>query len=124
MGNRPTHFEIPVDDPERAEKFYADAFGWTINRFDGAPSYYGLATTGDEGERGIDGALYQRDEMTQTMLTMSVDSIEDASEKVVAAGGELVTPKAPIPGMGYFAQFKDTEGNIVGIFVNDESATM
>jgi predicted enzyme related to lactoylglutathione lyase len=123
MGNRPTHFEIPVDDPDRAEKFYSDAFGWTFNRFPGAPSYYGLASTGDESERGIDGALYARGEQTQTMLTMSVDSIEEASDKVVAAGGELVTPKAPVPGVGYFAQFKDTEGNVVGIFVSDESAT-
>lgn len=124
MGNRPTHFEIPVDDADRAERFYSEAFGWSFNRFEGAPSYYGLATTGADGELGINGALYQRDEMTQTMLTMSVDSIEEATDQIVAAGGELVTPKSPIPGMGYFAQFKDTEGNIVGIFVNDESATM
>ena len=39
MGNRPTHFEIPVDDPDRAERFYSEAFGWTFNRFPGAPSY-------------------------------------------------------------------------------------
>ena len=124
MGDRPTHFEIPVDDADRAEKFYSGAFGWTFNRFPGAPSYYGLATTGDEGERGIDGALYQRDEMTETMLTKSVGSIDDASERIVSAGGEQVTPKSPVPGVGYFAQFKDTEGNIIGIFVPDESATM
>jgi predicted enzyme related to lactoylglutathione lyase len=124
MGNRPTHFEIPVDDADRAEKFYTDAFGWTINRFPGAPSYYGLASTGDTSEPGIDGALYQRDEMTETMLTMSVDSIESATEKIQAAGGTLVTPKAAVPGVGWFAQFKDTEGNIIGIFLSDESATM
>jgi len=124
MGDRPTHFEIPVDDADRAERFYTDAFGWTFNRFEGAPSYYGLATTGADGDLGINGALYQRGEMTQTMLTMSVETIEEAADRIVAAGGELVTPKSPIPGMGYFAQFKDTEGNIVGIFVNDESATM
>jgi uncharacterized protein len=124
MGNRPTHFEIPVDDPDRAERFYTEAFGWTFNRFPGAPSYYGLATTGEESQRGIDGALYQRDEMTETSLTMGVDSIEDSTEKVLAAGGELITGKSPVPGMGYFAQFKDTEGNVIGIFENDPSAQM
>ena len=55
---------------------------------------------------------------------MIVGSIEDASERIVSAGGEQVTPKSPVPGVGYFAQFKDTEGNIIGIFVPDESATM
>jgi len=124
MGNRPTHFEIPVDDPDRAEKFYTDAFGWSFNRFEGSPSYYGLADTGDESERGINGALYARGDMTTTMLTVSVDSIEDAEAKILAAGGTVVTPKSPIPGMGYFAQYKDTEGNIVGTYKDDDSATM
>ncbi len=59
MPSRPTHFEIPVDDPDRAEKFYAAVFGWTFQRYEGAPQYYGMATTGDT-EPGINGALFQR----------------------------------------------------------------
>lgn len=123
MGDRPTHFEIPVDDPDRAERFYADAFGWSFNRFPGAPSYYGLAATGDSVP-GIDGALYQRGEQNETMLTMSVESIEEAGDRILAAGGQIVSPKAPVPGVGWFAQFKDTEGNTIGIFLSDESASM
>ena len=61
MPSRPSHFEIPVDDPDRAEKFYASVFGWTFQRFDGAPEYYGMTNTGD-GEPGINGALFQRGE--------------------------------------------------------------
>ena len=124
MPDRPTHFEIAVDDPDRAEAFYTEVFGWTFNRYPGAPSYYGLAATG-ETHPGIDGALFQRsDDNNGTTLTMSVDSIEDSIKKVEAAGGKVHTPKMPIPGMGYFAVCLDTEGNRVGLFVNDESATM
>ena len=43
---RPTHFEMPVDDPDRAERFYADVFGWNFQRYEGAPQYYGMASTG------------------------------------------------------------------------------
>ena len=124
MADRPTHFEVPVDDPDRAEKFYADAFGWTFNRFPGAPRYYGLATTGEESVPGINGALYERGDMNETTLTMSVESIEDAQAKILAAGGTLVSAKAPVPGVGWFAQYKDTEGNTIGTFVSDESAQM
>jgi len=121
---RPSHFEIPVDDPERAEKFYTDVFDWKFNRFDGAPRYYGLADTG-ESVPGINGALFQRSaDNNEVTLTMSVDSIEDGIAKVTAAGGSVVQDKAPVPGMGYFAVCRDTEGNKVGLFVNDESATM
>lgn len=123
MPSRPSHFEIPVDDPDRAEKFYGAIFGWTFDRFPGAPQYYGLANTG-EGEPGINGALYQRGDNNEVVLTMSVDSIEDTIAKVVAEGGEVVQDKAPIPGMGYFANCRDTEGNKFGLFTNDPSATM
>lgn len=124
MGNRPTHFEIPVDDPQRAAAFYAAVFGWDINAFPGSPSYYGLATTGDT-QPGIDGALMQRGEgNSATRITMSVDSIEDASGLITEHGGKVVLGKTPVPGMGYFAVCEDTEGNSIGIFAVDPTATM
>jgi predicted enzyme related to lactoylglutathione lyase len=124
MG-RPAHFEIPVDDPDRAEKFYAAVFGWTIERFEGAPQYYGLANTGDSDSPGINGALFARsDENSGTSITMETESIEDSLDKVTAAGGTVVQTKMPIPGIGYFATCQDTEGNRFGVFTNDPSATM
>ena len=69
MPSRPNHFEIPVDDPDRAERFYGAVFGWTFERFDGAPSYYGMATTG-ETQPGINGALFQRGTDGETAITM------------------------------------------------------
>jgi uncharacterized protein len=121
MPDRPSHFEIPVDDPDRAEKFYGEVFGWTIDRYPGAPNYYGMATTG-EANPGINGALFQRNEGAETTITMSVDSIEDAIAKITAAGGSVIQEKMPIPTMGYFATCKDTEGNTFGIFTNDPKA--
>src|SRR2546430_17662615 len=98
MGNRPTHFEIPVDDPDRAEKFYSSVFGWTVQRYDGAPTYYGLAGTGDT-QPGIDGALMQRGEgASRTRITVSVDSIEDAPPKTAGEGGKGLPGKKPNPG--------------------------
>jgi uncharacterized protein len=123
MPSRPSHFEIPVDDPDRAEKFYSTVFGWTFQRYEGAPQYYGMAHTGDEAP-GIDGALYQRGEQDGTQLTMSVDSIEDSMKTIEDAGGSVVQGKTPIPSMGYFAVCTDTEGNKIGLFTNDPSATM
>ena len=120
---RPSHFEIPVDNPDRAERFYRDVFGWSFQRYDGAPSYYGMATTGEENP-GINGALFQRGDDSVTTLTMSVDSIEDAIAKVKEKGGKVVQDKTPIPGMGYFATCVDTEGNKIGLFTQDAGASM
>ena len=121
MPSRPTHFEIPVDDPDRAEKFYSNVFGWTFNRYPGAPQYYGMATTGDS-QPGINGALFQRGEGSGTTLTMTVDSIEDTAASVVAAGGKIIQEKAAVPTMGWFATCEDTEGNKIGLWTDDPNA--
>ena len=121
MPSRPTHFEIPVDDPDRAEKFYNSVFGWTFERYPGAPSYYGMAGTGEDNP-GITGALFQRSEGSGITLTMTVDSIEDAEAKITSEGGTVVQGKQAIPGMGWFSTYKDTEGNTFGLFTNDPNA--
>jgi uncharacterized protein len=121
MPSRPSHFEIPVDDPDRAEKFYGSVFGWTFERFPGAPSYYGMASTGDDNP-GINGALFQRSEGSGITLTMSVDSIEDAEAKITSEGGTVVQSKQAIPNMGWFSTYKDTEGNTFGLFTDDPNA--
>jgi predicted enzyme related to lactoylglutathione lyase len=36
--------------------------------------------------------------------------------RVQAAGGKVVTPKTPIPGMGAYGRIADTEGNVIGLF--------
>lgn len=33
-------------------------------------------------------------------------------------GGAVLRPKETIPGMGSFAYFKDTEGNVMGLWEN------
>jgi uncharacterized protein len=121
MPSRPSHFEIPVDDPDRAEKFYTAVFGWTFQRYPGAPQYYGMATTGED-QPGINGALFQRGDDSETTLTMSVDSIEDTTAAIVAEGGKVIQGKTPIPSMGWFATCQDTEGNRIGLFTNDPNA--
>ena len=56
---RVVHFDISVDDPERAIKFYTEVFGWKVQKWEG-PMDYWLITTGDPGEPGIDGGLAKR----------------------------------------------------------------
>lgn len=124
MG-RPIHFEITADDPKRAADFYAKAFGWT---FEAAPmpgeSTYLLATTGPKETAGIDGAIMDRNaDFKQAVInTIGVDDFEASAKAVRDAGGEVLMPKTPIPGVGWFAYCKDTEGNVFGIYKDDPAA--
>ncbi len=115
------HFEIPFDDKSRASKFYSEAFGWKLTDF--PEMTYVMAETAPSGERGptepgaINGGLFPRPkEAPHPTLYVAVESIDAALKKILSAGGKVVTPKTPIPGMGAFARITDTEGNVIGLF--------
>ncbi|EDL66485.1 VOC family protein [Bacillus sp. SG-1] len=130
MG-RIVHFEVHVDDMERAVKFYGEVFGWTFedwSEFAGMP-YMG-AVRGGEDQPGINGALMQRQgpppEAGQPMngyaCTMGVEDYDSTEEKILASGGTVALPKYALPGMAWQGYYKDTEGNIFGIHQPDENA--
>ena len=119
---RVVHFEIAIDEPERAVAFYREAFGWQIEKWDG-PMDYWLVKTGEPGEMGIDGGLTPRaDAAAPIVNTIGVDSVDAYQAKITAAGGNVVMPKSALPGVGYFALCQDTEGNPFGILEPDMSA--
>jgi hypothetical protein len=119
---RVVHFEIPFDDKERAMKFYNSAFEWQLN--DMPEMSYVLAQTApvDENQQprepgAINGGLFQRPkDAPSPTIYIDVESIDAALAKVQAAGGKVVTPNTPIPGMGAYARVADTEGNVIGLF--------
>jgi predicted enzyme related to lactoylglutathione lyase len=119
------HFEIPVDDESRAKEFYAAAFDWDLNSVDmGGGNTYTTATTVPVDDKmmpkepgAINGGLMKRGaDPNSPVITVQVDSIDDALKKIEAGGGKTVTPRTPIPGMGAFAYFKDSEGNTLGLW--------
>jgi predicted enzyme related to lactoylglutathione lyase len=119
---RPMHFEIPADDPARAEAFYGAVFGWKFRKWDG-PMPYWLITTGADGEPGIDGGLLPRSQPgASTVNTIGVASLDDTVRAVEAKGGRVVAPRMGIPGVGWLAYCLDPEGNTFGVLEADEKA--
>jgi hypothetical protein len=119
---RPIHFDLSADNPERAMGFYKEVFGWKFEKWNG-PMEYWMVTTGDEKEPGINGGLTRKGESGMpNMNTVSVTSVDEFSKRIADKGGKILTPKMPIPGIGWFATCQDTEGNTFGIMQNDPSA--
>ncbi len=115
-------FELPADDPKRAIAFYEKVFGWTMTQFN-APMQYWLVTAGPDDEPGINGAIMSRMMPEQvTVDTISVESVDDTTKKVIEAGGTIMRPKQVVSGVGYLAYCVDTEGNVFGVMQMDPSA--
>jgi predicted enzyme related to lactoylglutathione lyase len=118
---RVVHFEIPADNTARAAKFYTSVFGWKVEKWAG-PIEYWLATTGDPKEPGIDGAIMPRGGWSGIVNALGVPSVDEYIRKIKAAGGTIIQPKTAVPGTGWVAYFKDTEGNPGSIYQDDKSA--
>jgi predicted enzyme related to lactoylglutathione lyase len=121
MSGRVVHFEIPFDDGERAGSFYTDAFGWKLTPM--PDMKYVLVTTGpsDQGppsEPGfINGGLLSRGlPVGSPLVVVDVDDIDASLQKIENLGGTTVSAKQPVGDMGFAAYFKDSEGNLLGLW--------
>ena len=123
------HFEIPTEDNERANTFYQSAFNWNLAPMQEMDYTIAITTPSDEqtgmpsAPGAINGALFPRtDNLRTPILIIDVEDVDAALSQVESAGGSVVQAKDAVPGMGYYAYFKDTEGNSLGLWRTDSSA--
>ena len=118
---RPVHFEIPVENPERAIAFYQNVLGWKIEKWEGPMEYWNV-TTG-EGQPGINGGIMRKRHPQQPCVnTMEVANVDETVATVEKNGGQVAVPKMPIPGVGWLAYCKDLDGHIFGVMQIDPAA--
>ena len=129
MDHTICHFEIPADDLSRAGAFYKDLFGWKIQPWGGPDAIIWMCETVPTDEKGapirqgVNGMLIKKQHPQHPFANyVIVESVDEYAAKAVALGGQIALPKMPVPGMGWYAYIKDTEGNIVGLWQVDPTA--
>jgi uncharacterized protein len=121
-GRGVVHFEIPAANVKRAKEFYTKAFGWQINDFPGMN--YAMVGTTDSDENGmpknpgaINGGMLKRQKPVSTpVITVDVEDIDASLKEIKKLGGTVSRKKEPVGDMGFAAYFKDTEGNVIGLW--------
>jgi uncharacterized protein len=118
MPGQVVHIEIPADDTTKGREFWGGLFGWTFESYPPGGEYHmtqigegmGAAVTNMEpGKRG-------------TRAYFDVEDVSAGAARVRELGGEADEPM-PVPGMGWFATCRDTNGNDFGLWQHDPSAT-
>jgi len=118
------HFEIPADDLPRAKKFYSTVFGW--NASDVPEMECVMLGTTESDENGMpkqpgainDGMMKRQDPLRHPVVTIDVENIDDALASVKKNGGQVVREKLTVGDMGFTAYFRDSEGNVIGLWQN------
>lgn len=106
-----SYLHIPCHVPHRAAGFYETVFDWTLRRDDDEPAFsdatghvIGHFVAGEPvlGDGGIRAFVY-------------VEDVDDTLRRIKEHGG--TTPARPRPeGSLRVATFRDTEGNLVGLW--------
>jgi predicted enzyme related to lactoylglutathione lyase len=117
MGQPVAFFEVISPNQERAQKFYAELFGWQVNA-DPAMGGYALVDTG-AGEGAIGGGIGASSEPGDAgvKIYMRVDNLETYLSRAEELGGTRVMPPMALPGdFGTIAVIADPDGNRVGLW--------
>ena len=112
-------FEIPVNDMERAKKFYETVFNVVISVHDFGGLLMGWFP--DRGDViGAQGTLIKQDSYIPskegTLVYFISEDVQNELDRVESAGGSIYQPKTQIsPEHGYMAAFIDSEGNRIAL---------
>jgi hypothetical protein len=113
-------FEIPVENMERAMKFYETVFETKLSR--NKMGELDMAWfPWDESGKGAGGTLvhhtgFYKPSAEGTLVYFSSHDVNMELSRIESAGGKILVPRTEIsPDIGFMAVFTDTEGNRVAL---------
>jgi uncharacterized protein len=109
-GPAVVHWEVQARDPAAQQRFFGDLFGWNVDANN--PQNYGMV--GPAGPGSIGGGIGPATDAPRASFYVQVPSIADTLDRAATMGAETVMPRTDI-GMVILAQFRDPEGNIIGL---------
>jgi predicted enzyme related to lactoylglutathione lyase len=110
-GPSVVHWEVQARDPSAQMRFFGELFGWNVDANN--PQNYGMVTPAGPGSIG-GGIGATMDDAPRATFYVQVPSIADTLDKAATMGGQTLMPRTDI-GMIVMAQFRDPEGNVIGL---------
>lgn len=116
--NPVVYFEIPVNNMERAVKFYTSVLNFNFEREIIHSNEMALFPFADENT-GITGALAKGEIYKPTkngvLIYFYTQNINTTLKLVIANGGQILFPKTANGDLGFVAEFEDSEGNRIAL---------
>ena len=121
-SNPVVYFEIPVIEIDRAIKFYNAVFGFEFDKENIDNNEMALFPFADE-KSGISGALAKGEIYKPTkdgvVIYFKTENIDETLRLAISNSGQILYPKTD-NGVGFVAEFEDTEGNRIALFQSKE----
>jgi len=103
MDHTVVHFDIPANDVAKLRKFYANLFGWKIEKWPGSGMEYWVIETVPQDKKGrllrpgVNGGIGKRQRDEKPLNCISVESVDEYSKRIEKLGGKITVPKQEIP---------------------------
>lgn len=124
------HFEIHVDNVDRAKAFYSGLLGLEFDPMPGGEdvAYHLITGGGFSGDGALTGGLLRRSDDTPApgspirggTMTFEVANCDESYAWALANGGAEALAPTDYPGIGRCAYVEDGEGNVVGVITPAE----
>lgn len=119
--SRIVYFEIPATEPKACMDFYQAVLGWEFRQME--DKEYWLTKTGSDDLPGINGAITLKPRVAETVInTIHVQDLEETMAAITEHGGEIISSKTSLKGIGWLIYFMDPEGNAHGALQTDHLA--
>jgi predicted enzyme related to lactoylglutathione lyase len=121
-SNPVVYFEIPVNDIDKAIKFYTTVFNFDFDKEIIDKNEMALFPFANENT-GISGALAKGEIYKPTkdgvVIYFNTENIDETLKLATSNGGHILYPKTD-NGTGLVAEFEDTEGNRIALYQSKE----
>ncbi|HTE51581.1 MAG TPA: VOC family protein [Kofleriaceae bacterium] len=118
MANAINWFEIPVDDLDRATRFYEALLGEKLKRetFAGTPMAIFARASAADAIGALTRQEHRRPSGDGSLVYLNAaGKIDGCLERAAGAGGQVLLGKTEVGEAGCIALVRDSEGNTVGL---------
>ncbi|MFC9892615.1 VOC family protein [Nocardia sp. NPDC127579] len=114
--NTVTWFQIGTDQPEQAQQFYGELFGWHFTADPDSGAAYDLITY--PGDAQPHGGISHTDDAADnhTVFMVLVPDVAATIAQSERLGGKVLVPPVTTPNGLVFAHLRDVSGNRFGVF--------
>jgi uncharacterized protein len=108
--------QLNTTDPEAAQRFYAELFGWRIDRMEGGDQPYWGIYNDDRVNGGMMGMPPDAGPMPSHWLVyFGSEDVDADAGRVGELGGQVMVPPMEVPG-GRILVAQDPQGAVFGLF--------
>lgn len=108
--------DLNTNDPERAAKFYADVFGWSVMKSDHDTSGYLHIKNGEHFIGGMPPVRPGAQAPPHWMLYFAVADVAGTVAKAAQSGSKVFMPTQEMQGVGTMAVLADPQGAVFALF--------